>query len=198
MEGTYTFVQLLVLIIARSLQVSVPILLIMKLRHVAWTDYGFVRFRPVRDVLVAIGLTAAGYFAYYTAAILLHNVGFDFSGDFDAIPQITTEASISLVTITLIMMASVANGFAEELAMRSYLLTRLADLFGSKIVAVVATSVLFAAYHSYQGRHGVFSALMIGVVFGIYFAKTNRFWPVMIAHFIMDAFPLTLIAAGAE
>ena len=195
---TYTFTQLLVLLIARSLQVSIPILLIMRLRNVRWADYGFVSFRPARDVLVGIGLTLLGYFSYYAVATLLYNLGVDFSGDYDAIPQITTEARISLVTIFLIMAASVANGFAEELAMRSYLLTRLAELVGSSVVAVLVTSVVFAAYHSYQGRYGVISTLMIGLVLGAYFAKTRRFWPVMIAHFIMDALPLTMIVAAAE
>ena len=91
-----------------------------------------------------------------------------------------------------------ANGLAEELAIRSYLLTRLSEIIGSKAAAVILTSVLFAAYHSYQGRYGVLAAVMAGLVFGTYFAKTNRFWPIFIAHFIMDALPLTLIAASSE
>lgn len=175
-----------------------PILLIMKLRNIRWADYGFVNFRPVRDSLVAIGLTVLCYVASYAVAILLYNFGYDFSGDSDAIPQMTTNASISLGTIVLIMAASAANGFAEELAIRSYLITRLTELCGSAAVAVIATSVLFAAYHSYQGRYGVISALMAGLALGAYFAKTKRFWPIMIAHFFMDALPLSMIAAYAK
>ena len=121
--------------------------------------------------------------------------GVDFSGDYDGIPAMTADASISLGSIVLIFVASAANGFAEELVMRSYLLTRLSEIIGSKLAAVLLTSILFAAYHSYQGRYGVLSALIVGLVFGTYFAKTNRFWPIFVAHFIMDALPFTLIAA---
>ena len=186
------------MLIVRSLQVSLPILLIMKLRGVSWPKYGFVAFRPGRDTAIAIGLTLLCYFAYYAGSALLLYLGYDFRNDYDAIPDMTTQASISLGSIFLIMAASVANGFGEELAMRSYLLTRISELTGSKVGAVICTAILFAAYHSYQGRYGVISALMVGLVLGTYFAKTNRFWPIFITHFIMDAFPLTLIAASAE
>ena len=197
-SNTYPFVQMLVLLTVRSLQVSVPILLIMKLRNVSWSDYGFVGFRKLMDILIAVGLVVLCYCTYYGSAIILYNCGVDFSGDYDGVPAMTADASISLGSILLIFIASAANGFAEELAIRSYLLTRLSEIIGSKAAAVILTSVLFAAYHSYQGRYGVLAAVMAGLVFGTYFAKTNRFWPIFIAHFIMDALPLTLIAASSE
>ena len=174
-SNTYTFVQMLVLLTVRSLQVSVPILLIMKLRNVSWSDYGFVGFRKLIDILIAVGLVVLCYCAYYGSAIILYNCGVDFSGDYDGIPVMTADASISLGSIVLIFVASAANGLAEELAIRSYLLTRLSEIIGSKVAAVILTSVLFAAYHSYQGRYGVLAAVMAGLVFGTYFAKTNRF-----------------------
>ena len=194
----YAFNQLLVLLVARSIQVSLPILLIMQLRNVCWADYGFVSFRPLKDAAIALGLTVLCYFANYALVILLYNLGLDYSGDSNAIPRMTTEASISLASILLIMAASAANGFCEELAMRSYLITRLSELYGSKVVAVAATSVFFAAYHIYQGRYGVIFALVVGLILGTYFARTKRFWPIAIAHFLMDAYPLSLIAAYSE
>lgn len=181
----------MVLLVFRSLQVSVPILLIMHLRKIRWADYGFVPLRPVRDNLVAMAL---GYFAYYVASLGLYYVGQDYTADPDALPRMTTGASLTIVTMALILVASIANGFAEELAMRAYLIPRLTELFGSTAVAVVSTSVLFASYHIYQGRYGFISALAIGLVLGTYFAITRRFWPIATAHILMDAIPLTMIA----
>ena len=195
---SYTFTELLLLLITRSLQVALPILFIMRLRNVSWPDYGFVSVRPWQDPLTAVALTFICYFGYYAVAYSLLFFGFDFSGDYNGIPEMTNEASLSLGMYVLILLASAANGFAEELAMRSYLLVRLSELTGSKAVAVISTSILFAAYHCYQGRLGVISALIIGLILGTYFSKTKRFWPIAITHFIMDALPLTLIAASAE
>ena len=111
---------MLVLLTVRSLQVSVPILLIMKLRNVSWSDYGFVGFRKLIDILIAVGLVVLCYCTYYGSAIILYNCGVDFSGDYDGIPVMTADASISLGSIVLIFVASAANGLAEELAIRSY------------------------------------------------------------------------------
>jgi len=185
------------MLVARSLQVSLPILLIMRLRKVRWADYGFVSFRPLHDIAIAIGLTLLCYFTYFALTTLIYNFGLDFSSDSDAIPQMTTEASISILSIFLILTASAANGFCEELAMRSYLLTRLSELCGSQVIAVVTTSMLFASYHIYQGRYGVILALVVGLILGTYFAKAKRIWPIVITHFLMDAYPLSLIAANA-
>lgn len=193
-----TFTQLLFLLLVRSVQVSVPILLIMRLRNVCWQNYGFVAFRPDKDFLIAIGLAVITYAVFYTIVLALYNFGINYENDPNSLPQPTSNGTVSLSTVTLILAASVANGFAEELAMRSYLVTRVTELLGSAVVAVVVISVLFALYHSYQGRYGVISALVAGLVFGTYFAQTKRFWPIMISHFLLDAYPLTLMAAGAE
>jgi len=188
-----SFNLLLFLIIVRSLQVSIPILLIMKLRNVNWCDYGFLRVRFFWDILTALGLTALGYIAYYILAYALLLIGFDFSADANALPGMTQDAQLGIWSVLLVIVASFANGFAEELAIRSYLITRLNDLIGSPAFAAFITTILFAAYHSYQGRYGIVSALAVGAVFAIYFLKVKRFWPIVLAHAIMDFIPLVLI-----
>ncbi len=188
-----SFNSLLSLLIVRSLQVSLPILLVLKLRNVRWADYGFVQFRPLRDPLASLGLAVLGYVTYCLFAYLLIFVGFDFSGDSDAFQSMTQDAQLGIGTITLVVLSSCANGFAEEIAMRSYLLVRISELCGSIVVAALLTTVLFAAYHSYQGRYGIVSALAVGAVFAAYFVVTKRFWPVAIAHALMDFIGLTAV-----
>ena len=190
-----SFNSLLLLLIVRSLQVSLPILLILNLRRVQWADYGFIKFRLIRDPLTALGLAILGYATYYLLAYSLLFSGFDFSGDADAFQSMTQDAELGLQTFILVIMASCANGFAEEIAIRSYLIVRIGELCGSLAVAAIFTTILFAAYHSYQGRYGIVSALAVGAVFAAYFVTTKRFWPIAIAHALMDLVGLAAVLA---
>ena len=165
----------------------------MKLRNVRWSDYGFVRFRLVRDPLAAMGVASLGYVTYYLLVIGLHFVGFDFSGDTNALQSMTQDAQLRIGAVSLVVLASCANGFAEEIAMRSYLLVRIGELSGSNKCAALLTTLLFAAYHSYQGRYGIVSALAIGSVFAGYFVITKRFWPLAMAHALLDIIGLVAI-----
>jgi len=78
--------------------------------------------------------------------------------------------------------AQLANGFAEELSMRAYLLLRLRQLRGSAATALLLSSLLFATYHLYQGPWGCISAFVYGVLLGLAFLKIRRLWPVALAH----------------
>ena len=46
--------------------------------------------------------------------------------------------------------------------------------------------MLFAGYHLYQGGVGVTFALVTGLVFGGIFCWLRRFWPLAMAHAIVD------------
>ena len=187
------FNSLMLSLIIRSLQVSLPILLVLKLRSVRWSDYGFVNFRLLRDPLTALGLAVVGYATYYFFAYGLLFAGFDFSSDPDALQKMAQDARFGIPAISLVILASCANGFAEEVAIRSYLLVRVGELCGSFVFAAIFTTILFAAYHSYQGRYGIVSALAIGAVFATYFLITKRFWPIAIAHALMDMVGLAVL-----
>lgn len=181
-----SFNSLLLLLIVRSLQVSLPILLILKLRKIRWADFGFVKLSLLRDLATGLGLAFLGYLAYYLLAYGLLLAGVDFSDDADALQSMTQDSRVGIGTIALLILCSCANGFAEEIAMRSYLLVRIGELSGSMVVGAALTTVLFAAYHSYQGRYGIVSAFAVGAVFATYFVVTKRFWPIAIAHALMD------------
>lgn len=195
----YSFSYIHAYLIARSLQVSAPILLIMFLRKINWSDYGFKRVRPVRDTATAIGLVVLCYMTY----ILVYNVIVQLAIEYHAGAE-RAEAMIrgmspeSTIAFLIMLLSSIANGFAEELALRSYLIPRLFQLLGSKLLAVLITSSLFGAYHLYQGILGATSAFVIGIVFGTYFVAKRRFWPVAIAHIAMDIIPQVFYLMRAE
>lgn len=73
-------------------------------------------------------------------------------------------------------------GFAEELVMRAYLLTRLVMLLRSRGEAVLFAAVLFAACHTYQGGVGVVHSFVFGLTYGVAFLVLRRVWPLAVGH----------------
>jgi membrane protease YdiL (CAAX protease family) len=82
----------------------------------------------------------------------------------------------------LMVVKHAANGFAEELVMRAYLITRLERLLNSRVAAVVITSALWASYHLHYSPQAVISIALLGVWFGGMYLILRRVWPFALAH----------------
>lgn len=80
-----------------------------------------------------------------------------------------------------------ANGFGEEVVVVMYLMTRLGQLGGKPWQAIAASSVLRGSYHLYQGISAGFGNIAMGIVFAWYFHRTGKVWPLVLAHFLIDA-----------
>lgn len=80
-----------------------------------------------------------------------------------------------------------ANGFGEEVVVVMYLMTRLGQLGWKPWKAVAASSLLRGSYHLYQGVSAGFGNIVMGVVFCVFYARTGRVWPLVLAHFLIDA-----------
>ncbi|KUI41016.1 CAAX protease [Mycobacterium sp. IS-1590] len=89
--------------------------------------------------------------------------------------------------IPVLLLTALANGWAEEVLVVGYLITRLRQLRVSPAAAVVVTSVLRALYHLYQGFGAGLGNLAMGVVFGYVYLRTGRLWPLIVAHALIDA-----------
>lgn len=88
--------------------------------------------------------------------------------------------------IPILVVAAFANGFAEEVVVVGYLVTRLRQLGLSQHSAIAATSVLRGLYHLYQGFGAGVGNLVMGLVFGYAWCRTGRLWPLVIAHGLID------------
>ena len=78
------------------------------------------------------------------------------------------------------------NPFFEELLVRGYLMTEVIELRSSKMMAVVLSVVVQTSYHLH---YGIPDALCLGMglaVFAIYYAKSQRLMPVILAHWLWD------------
>lgn len=89
--------------------------------------------------------------------------------------------------VPVLLVAAAATAWAEELVVVHYLLTRLQQLGVSPVWALCASAVLRGSYHLYQGVSAGFGNLAMGLIFGYFYHRTGRIWPLMAAHFVIDA-----------
>ena len=150
---------------------------------------GRVRLRP--DVLGGLGLAALiglpGLGLYVAARAL------GLSAHVEPVELYDTWWRIPVLLIT-----AFANGWAEEIIVVAFLLTRLRQLRVNPLAAMLASSLLRGAYHLYQGFSAGLGNVVMGLVFAYVWRRTGRLWPLIIAHGIIDsvAFVGYAFAAG--
>lgn len=99
-------------------------------------------------------------------------------------------AGISVLTILFV----IVNPFFEELIVRGYTMTEVTGLGGSRNVAILVSVVVQMSYHVYQGLLHCVGLTAVFLVFSIYFSRTRRIVPVVIAHFWSDVWALAGMA----
>jgi membrane protease YdiL (CAAX protease family) len=138
---------------------------------------GRIRLRP--DVLGGFGLAALiglpGLGLYAAARALGMSVS-----------VVPSTQNNSWWHIPVLILLAFANGWAEEVIVVGWLLTRLRQLRVDPTVALVATSLLRGAYHLYQGWGAGLGNAVMGLVFGYAWRRTGRLWPLIIAHGVID------------
>ncbi|MGB2923157.1 MAG: type II CAAX endopeptidase family protein [Mycobacterium sp.] len=138
---------------------------------------GRIRWRP--DVLGGIGLATLigvpGLALYRIARILGANASVE-----------PAELNDTWWRIPMLLLLSFGNGWAEEVVVVGFLLTRLRQLRVNPWVALVISSLLRGAYHLYQGFGAGLGNLAMGLVFAYIWQRTGRLWPLIIAHTLID------------
>lgn len=89
--------------------------------------------------------------------------------------------------VPVLLLWSAANAFGEEVVVVAWLMTRLRHLSWSLPAIMVASALLRGSYHLYQGVSAGFGNIVMGVVFCWFYHRTGRVWPLVIAHFVIDA-----------
>ena len=150
---------------------------------------GRVRLRP--DVLGGLGLAALiglpGLGLYVAARAL------GLSAHVEPAELYDTWWRIPVLIVT-----AFANGWAEEVIVVAFLLTRLRQLRVNPVPALLVSSLLRGAYHLYQGFSAGLGNIVMGLVFAYVWQRTGRLWPLIIAHGIIDtvAYVGYALAAG--
>jgi membrane protease YdiL (CAAX protease family) len=143
------------------------------------SSIGLDRVRPARDVWWGAGLAAligipglALYFASW-------KLGFSLAVE-PSILDSTWWRPIALV------LSAAGNAVAEEVLVVGYLLTRLRQLGMRENTGLLGSAVLRGSYHLYQGFGGFVGNLIMGLVFGRVWQRSNRLWPLIVAHTLLD------------
>ncbi|WP_245545666.1 CPBP family intramembrane glutamic endopeptidase [Nocardia higoensis] len=89
--------------------------------------------------------------------------------------------------LPVLVLSACANSVAEEVLVVGYLLTRLRTLGWSPNSALLTSALLRGSYHLYQGIGGGLGNVVMGLIFGRYWQRTNKLWPLVIAHAVIDA-----------
>ncbi len=88
--------------------------------------------------------------------------------------------------VPVLVLAAAANGVLEEVVVVGYLLTRLRQLGWRTVHAIALSAVLRGCYHLYQGIGAFIGNVVMGAIFALYFHRTRRVAPLVIAHTILD------------
>lgn len=133
-----------------------------------------------KDVAWGAGLAAAiglpGLALYAVGRALGQSVRINTSG----LPEAWWAALI-------LLLSAAAAGLLEEVIVVGYLITRLRQMRWSVAAAIAASAVLRGSYHLYQGWPMALGNAVMGVVFALYFVRTGRVGPLILAHWTLDA-----------
>lgn len=90
-------------------------------------------------------------------------------------------------TVPILLLAAARASLQEEFVVLGYLFARLKQFGWSPWTIIIATSILRASYHLYQGPGAFIGNLAMGLLFGWLFQRSGRLLPFLVAHFLIDA-----------
>jgi hypothetical protein len=182
--------------------------------NVTTTDIQLIDFlRQLLGVVRLVGWGALGAYLLWRSGIELRRIGFGRTDKKDWLGGVGLAALIGIPGLALYLIAwqlglnravlpsamdetwwrpialtlsAIGNALAEELLVVSLLLTRLRQLGVSENRSLLISSVLRGSYHFYQGLGGFVGNVVMGLIFGRVWQKTNRLWPLIIAHALLD------------
>ena len=113
---------------------------------------------------------------------IIGNVGFKIFEVFNIVDETTAKhvrygLEANWISISLII---IFNSIFEEFILIGYLFKRLEKYH--PVIIIGLSMLIRQLYHTYQGWISLFMILPTGLVFGYYYFKHKKLWPVIIAH----------------
>ncbi|MBI3478288.1 MAG: CPBP family intramembrane metalloprotease [Acidobacteria bacterium] len=135
-------------------------------------------------------------FALFFGAIFLSLIPYFALGQFAPHKTYDSAAlfgtSVGFLSILFVLL----NPFHEELLVRAYLITEIQGLYRSTTLAVILSVTLQTSYHLYQGLPAALSHVPAFLLFSVYYVRTRRILPVILAHMFLDVTALAAYARG--
>lgn len=147
-----------------------------------------------KDVPISIVIAIAGYLTFYGLYLIIY-FGYAFithhSLAYKNSPNLLS-GGITAWTIAFVLL----NPFFEELIVRAYIISEVKFLIGTGSLAVALSVGVQTLYHLYQGFHVAVAMAGLFLLFSLYYLKSRRIMPVILAHMYLDAFALWFRASS--
>lgn len=140
---------------------------------------GLDRSHPGTDALGGLGLAALIGVPGLGFYLLAHTLGFSLTVQPSTLDSTWWRGPV-------LVLSAVGNALAEEVLVVGYLVTRLRQLGWTENRALWLSSVLRGAYHLYQGFGGFVGNVVMGLVYGRVWQRTNRLWCLVLGHALID------------
>ncbi|BCJ43486.1 CAAX amino protease [Actinoplanes ianthinogenes] len=88
--------------------------------------------------------------------------------------------------VPVLILSAIQNAVLEEVLVVGYLITRLRQLSVSVPAIIACSAVLRGSYHLYQGFGGFIGNVVMGVIFALFYLRTKRVMPLIVAHSLLD------------
>ena len=140
----------------------------------------------IADTFIGVALAVVGDLASVAAYWLVASV-------WPQAAEVMASAEIGSqeLSLAIVVAVSVVNPIFEEIFVCGYVIAALKERHDpwTGINTSVAIRLL---YHLYQGAVAAVSIVPIGLLLGIWFARTGRLWPLIVAHALWDFLPLAM------
>jgi membrane protease YdiL (CAAX protease family) len=136
------------------------------------------------DLPKSLGLLLAAFATMWAMTVAIPYIYFLVT--LRTLASIAPASQFSTSSLWLMLPLLLLNPFFEEILVRGYLMTEMIDLRKSVALAAAVSLGLQTSYHLY---YGVFGATIVGcglAVFAIYYAKSRRLMPIVLAHMLWD------------
>jgi membrane protease YdiL (CAAX protease family) len=135
------------------------------------------------DLIRGAGVAIGSYCAYFAGNVIVHGIHRAILGDShsgNTAQAIFGHPGFFAIPFFLL------NPFFEEMIVRAYLMTEIRELTRSATLAVALSVAVQTAYHLYYGWEGALSLGFQFLFFAVYYAKTRRATPIIVAHGVFD------------
>lgn len=149
---------------------------------------GWKRQGAGREALIGVALFVPMLIAIGLIEALLRTAGFaePIRPPSYLLPQTNADYVVAFLLLAVVAVA-------EETVFRGYLLRRFTQATGSRWLAVVLSSAIFALGHVYQGPLGAVAVGVIGIVFALVYLKRGSLVAPIAMHFIQDFIGLIIV-----
>jgi uncharacterized protein len=168
-----------------AVQLSLAVILLPIVRWRGWRIAQVAGAPEPPDIVRGTGVWLLSMAAYMVSFVLWHTVTPD---TVDQLRHVVPTGSVSLAAAVSM---SLVNPMFEEFLFLGFGVNALRR-FGLPVACAVSLALRTAA-HLYQGPMAIVGILPLGLAYTVYYARTGRLWPVVVAHVIQDSLALAVL-----